>query len=632
MLTLLEKNMQRAALHGNYETYLALFNQWEALQEKPIPTEKLSSIFISAYIPELGSAPSLLNGLLAEVNPTPESAKERSKILEHILDQLHAAEMEIFFSLQHTQALSWSKSDSLQQMHATSMPSPNNPSLFEWAIMNNAPNILNHPLVQKEVVLTTLRDFAKAKDAANLKRVFESNKKTHHLSPELYLQGFVSQSIWEEPWQADKRNDLFLAELMKAKYLNTDIFLPLKHGMGAAGMPLETIFQNMPTVKQTEFFKLCSAIETLDVDQDPNQQAAVLALIESYFKNMNADDKKIVATCFISFATDAWRSQARHSPLSQSNKGAQMAVLIKFMNYGGGLGAFPPLGIQPHNDPLSYVINSRMMGVLKINNAFEGFKGFGLPYQKTYLQHFLQEPIDDDSPKILASLCQHLTTHDEASFDATNPMLGLPTSTKFSPEELVSELNKIGTDEKVNKNLIKMIGILLNYDLVEKDNIRPGSHTIAQIDPNTSAPYDLYAFIQDTPILRKTWDNPGRDKQLIELYKITKALLQNEDRTEQELKEIDQETSFQHGEHTYSLIKIQEWMRNNDFLRENVLSWVDPAKESQEEREKVVRKLTRIYQDKQIKDKSASSPSSAEKPSQSEAAENPSSSIKKKSK
>lgn len=535
MLTLLEKNIQRAALHGNYETYLAAYKQWEALQEQPIPSEKISNLFYRTQLssPGMMMQRSILTGILAAEDKSPESIKEKSKIVVHILDKLQEANIEIDFR-NLPEPLSWNNSSYLQTEQPTQPFFPPKSTIFEWATIHNASTVLNHPLIKKEMVLSTITDSIQAKNAAQVRRAFEYGKKNHqlrtaHLEP-LIMDAISSNVVFIAN---DKARDVFFADLMKHKYVGAEILSTLESHMGMGNnLPLEVTFQNAPKIRETALFKLCNAIDKLS--QDPTQQATALALIDDYFNGIDENEKETLATSLMDFCFDRLLINFLPLPtLSPEDKQVQEAVLAKLVVHGASI---PPaffINYIPSNHKLPFLLNNKMLNVLTAKGALKNFKKMWVEDQKIHLQSLFNS-IDDNSPQILDLLCKQ--THPNL-WDRRSDIPHLPAdfSCKFTPEELVHQLSKLGTDEKLDKNLIKMVAILLAHDLVDKEKIKPGSHIVGQINPETSALYDLYAFIQDNPLLKKAWDKPRKDEELIELYHLTKALLQGDETSEEVL-------------------------------------------------------------------------------------------------
>lgn len=265
----------------------------------------------------------------------------------------------------------------------------------------------------------------------------------------------------------------------------------------------------------------------------------------------------------------------------------------------------------PHDPPivLTPAQVTAQINVLKALLA-RGAIANDLPYQTNQLQWLLENGTqglellkfrgiinafktanNDRQKETLQTAMACISTGDDSEKLASPPAVRLlcqniPSSDRFSIDEFLQYLIKFGdplnSDASLKPKrdlLFKSLRYLMQYELIDVNAIKPGSHSLPFQDPDSKvSPVDLHKFIMCHADLKAGFMVHIRDEELLRNYTLVRAMMQHDHRSESEVAELDRTiTNVMHGEHPHQLSRIRDFVKNYPLAGLHIAKELDPS-------------------------------------------------------
>jgi len=613
MLTTLEQHLQVAAGSGKINVFNRNLEMIKKLNGGKIPAEVLKRVF---FDPQRN----VFKGIImnpAETSPgfvvSPDSAT--AKIVLSLLQEMHKAKISLSEALKG--ASYYYGMSSFQDPFAITVNGVGNgftvdatmtqgtPSVNSWASKHDLAEILAHPLVERELVISQIQDLFLENKIKQARKLLDNYREEYHLTDKevfspipqriqaigAVMDPQIKDSIYEDLLDY---NCVSIHDLVASSNLRTFV---------------DTVFQGrLRKTQDTNAYRAIHAALSVEMEPAPAQNTPkAIKLIERHLETLQDPQQRaqFCADLLSHLLQDSSYTMQPQPPGQIDAKRQICALLVKQANsQKKSLAAKTPAEWHTMITRLSVMDNEQheffkdpsILSGLKSDDAIPG------PAMKpanhaviSDLLHSFFIPIHVPSPI------------NSSYFDAIR-CVSKNSAAGFTLQDLIPKLKPQPTDpnaptyqteQQISEYYDKFIAILIKDGLVTNmESLEPGAFQTMPplIDPATNLPYDLYDYFQQNPTLYGAYEKWLRDFELPDEYALIKAI--ESGYTEKELAELkrvdEQEEKIEHGGHQYSLGAIRDFMRANEDVADSILERVGNSQKGDEARLKQVYGLRRV--------------------------------------
>ncbi|MGD9591020.1 MAG: hypothetical protein AB7V32_00700 [Candidatus Berkiella sp.] len=507
MLSVIQKQIRKAAIEGN----LALFNKLLAMfQATNSATNAANNNTINTFV-EYGS-------VLVNIIEKPNTSPDMHAIVLRILDEYQQARIDLSDG-----ALSVATWEDIGEMKIVE-----NRKLYEWAIQSNAISVLDHPLVQQEMMKDQIRGLVLDNQLEQARGLATQQAVSRDM---IYSRKFIEELVNRYSANAQAL-DTVLAELIEHKELSlSDLDMIAPFGPTMADQIDASIY---PKTAKTQAVKLIKAIASLEKEpkdgkdatqstENAAQKLVALSLMETYFADIMPNNMRSLATRLLTSAIQSWGVNPTETGKSDTIASEKEQIILALLDkYQAEISMISGMPGMP-NFHLSYMIDNNMLKTLAHPTVIDLFKRLCPHEQKELLEKAGKYGTNPTVPSEKdLSMAQTLVGH--VKKQTFNPAYPITCSKPITLESLAGNLNTLSTvphKAKAHQRWLQIFGLLLENGLVDDvDTLKKGSHTLKLQDHNRgNATYDLRKYVKDNPVLFTAFSKVATKEQLEKMKK-----------------------------------------------------------------------------------------------------------------
>ncbi len=622
-LTLIEKNLQQAAVSGKYETFFHYLQTLKKLNGGKLSAKQFENIFCDPQY-------NVLKGLMRRSATRPPDLYPLNNntpsvtIALTLLTEMQQLGIPLIVVKYGTPV--YYDPATRQSMTGVTLEDISPIRVYEWAADHELTSILSQPLVQRELINDEIQSIYLAGNDRQARALFREQQVEHHLEEnEVFNTGLLISII--HPGGAtpgalphdDKVKDGLFTDLLDHHNISLPELIGNIPPMTHEGLA------NFSKVKDTLAYKAYDAMRTMEMEAAPPNTPKAIKFLERYLNGISDPESKknICQQLFFHFTNlPGWTPMPGIPDPTLADKRKVLVTLLKEMRKAGAKNVIPlaiPMalpgmyGYLPLDQLITFDDNSGE--ILSYPEIFACLASMPPMESQIKINQIMNQMLLNAIPPVmtpnlvaLKSICRH-----------AKPC--------FQVNELTTFLKPHPTDpadpnfaalEQYAEDFDRAVALLIaNHLIVDLENLKPGSHSLPATFPavNLQAA-DLYQYIQDNPILKSAYEKQKRDETLLEEYSLIKAVLSEDPRTEDELRRIDSSVSpIQQGEHQHTLGAIRDFIRDNDRtivpggadIAAEIFKHLNQANVSEARRERAINRMSSIAD-------RASSSSNSDKP------------------